>query len=95
MAGGRRRGGPAAITDSLWSIPVNYGGPEDAGHEFEIAALFVGDEIHELWSKWVARAEETGLYPPVSLPLAKYILAEATLTVKKSTSETRTAPPPE
>ena len=76
--------GPVAITDSRWSVTVNYGGPEDIGHEFEIAALFVGDEIHELWLNWVARVAKTGLYPPVSLPRAKYIKAEATLTVSKT-----------
>ena len=63
---------------------MNYGGPQDAGHEFEIVALVVSQSIHELWTDWVSRVEETGECPPVRLPASQFVLGEAYRTVKKN-----------
>ena len=55
-------GGTVPVDDNRWKVSVNFGGPQDAGHDFEIAALVVRQPTHELWTDWVARAKETGLF---------------------------------
>lgn len=67
-----------------WSVSVTYGGPQDAGCDFEIAALVVGLATHELWTDWVARVKETGLYPPMQLPAGRFVLGEAHRAVRKA-----------
>ena len=47
--------GAAVVDETRWRVSVTYGGPQDAGREFEIAALVVGEATHELWTDWVAR----------------------------------------
>ena len=76
--------GAVSVNRNQWRVPVTYGGPEDAGYEFEIAALVVGQPTHELWMDWVARVQETGLFPPVQLPSAAFVLGEAHRTVRKA-----------
>jgi hypothetical protein len=66
-----------------WRVTVAYGGPQDAGCDFEIAALVVGQSTHDFWTEWLARVKETGLYPPVQLPAAGFVLGEAYRTVTK------------
>jgi hypothetical protein len=77
-------GGSVPVDGTRWSVPANYGGPDDAGFEFEIAALVVGPSTHDLWTDWVARVEETGLFPPVRLPSAGFVLGEAYRTVRRN-----------
>lgn len=77
-------GGPAYVDKSRWKVPVSYGGHQDIGHEFEIAALVVGQASHELWTDWVKQVKETETFPPVRIPPAKFVLAEAYRTVKKN-----------
>lgn len=76
--------GAVSVADGRWSVGVTYGGPEDKGHEFEIAALAVSAPTHELWSDWVARVRETGMFPPVQLPSRQFIAGGAYRTVRKS-----------
>jgi hypothetical protein len=68
-------GGAVAMHQNRWNVPVKYGEPHDAGHDFEIAAIVVGPATHELW---------TGLRPPVQLPSSDFILGAAYRTVKKA-----------
>jgi hypothetical protein len=75
--------GAVPVTGNHWSVSVNFGGPQDAGWDFEIAALAVRQPTHEFWTDWVARVKETGLFPPVQLPLAGFVLGEAFRTVTK------------
>jgi hypothetical protein len=70
-------GGPTAVCDGRWRASVRYGEPRDAGHEFEIAALIVGEPTHNLW---------TDAAPPVRLPSSRFLYAEAYRTVKKTAS---------
>jgi hypothetical protein len=67
-----------------WRVSVTYGGPQDQGFDFELAALVVRQSTHELWTDWVARVSETGLFPLVQLPPAGFVLGEAFRNVKKS-----------
>lgn len=76
--------GPVSIDGNRWRVSVGYGGPQDAGWDFEIAALVVGETTHELWTDWVARAKEDGRCPPVQRPSSGFVLGEAFRTVKKS-----------
>ena len=76
-------GGAVEIETGRWTVTVNYGGPQDAGCEFEIAALVVGRSTHDLWTDWVARVKETGEFPPVPLPSAAFLIGEAYRTVRK------------
>jgi hypothetical protein len=76
--------GAATVAQKHWSVSVTYGGPQDAGCEFEIAALVVGLSTHQLWMDWVARVKETGLFPPVRLPSAAFVRGEAYRTVRKA-----------
>jgi hypothetical protein len=78
-------GGAVSVDGGRWRVSVNYGGPEDAGFDFEIAGLVVGLSTHELWTDWVARVKETGLFPPVRLPSADFVLGEAYRTVTRRT----------
>ena len=75
--------GAVSVARTRWKVSVSYGGPQDAGCDFEIAALVVGPATHELWIDWVARVQETGLFPPVQLPAASFVLGEAYRTVTK------------
>jgi hypothetical protein len=68
-------GGATAVCDGRWRASVRYGEPRDVGHEFEIAALIIGEPTHNLW---------TEATPPVRLPPPKFIHAEAYRTVKKT-----------
>ena len=76
--------GAVPVERNRWSVSVTYGGLQDAGCDFEIAALVVGQSTHTLWSDWVARVKETGLFPPVQLPSAGFVLGEAYRTVTKA-----------
>jgi hypothetical protein len=75
--------GAVPVDGIRWKVPVSYGGDQDAGCDFEIAALVVGPQTHELWIDWVAQVEETGRFPPVQLPAASFVLGEAYRTVTK------------
>jgi hypothetical protein len=76
--------GAAPVDQNRWRVSVTYGGSQDAGCDFEIAALVVGQSTHEFWTDWVARVKETGLFPPVRLPAAPFVLGEAYRTVRKA-----------
>jgi len=76
--------GAIPVDRGQWRVSVTYGGPQDTGHDFEIASLAVGQSTHELWTDWVARVKETGLFPPVRLPSADFVHGEAYRTVKKA-----------
>jgi hypothetical protein len=77
-------GGPVPVEQAVWKVSVNYGGPSDVGHDFEIAALIVGPSTGQLWTDWVSRVKETGEFPPVPLPPAAFVLGEAYQTVRKA-----------
>jgi hypothetical protein len=67
-----------------WRVSAAYGGPQDAGYNFEIAVLVVGRSTHELWTDWTAQVKETGRFPPVQLPSAGFVFGEAYRTVTKA-----------
>jgi hypothetical protein len=67
-------GGEIAVANGHWSVQVQYGGPEDAGYDFEIAAVIVGRAVHEQW---------LGSLPPVQLPRPPAVRAEGYRTVAK------------
>jgi hypothetical protein len=75
--------GAVAVDRNRWSVAVTYGGPQDGGYDFELAALVVRQSTHELWTDWVAQVRETGLFPPVQLPPAGFVLGEAFRTVTR------------
>jgi len=79
-------GGPVSVANDSWTVQVNYGGPEDAGLPFEIAAVLVTRAVHEHWLEWVQAVKETGEFPPVRLPMPAAVLAEAYRTVQKELS---------
>src|ERR1017187_197814 len=76
-------GGEIVVAGSQWSVPVKYGGPEDAGYDFEIAAVIVCRPVHEQWLEWVRSVQSTGAYPPVQLPRPGAVLSEEHRTVTK------------
>lgn len=76
--------GPVALDRNRWRVSVTYGGPQDRSADFELAALVVRQATHELWTDWVVRVSETGLFPPVQLPPPGFVLAEAFRTVTKA-----------
>jgi hypothetical protein len=75
--------GPIPIEGGRWRVRVAYGEPQDSGYDFEIAAVVVQQTANELWTGWVERVRETREFPPVRLPPAGYVLAEAYRTVRK------------
>lgn len=76
--------GAIPVDRSHWRVSVTYGEPQDNGSDFELAALIVRQSTHELWTDWVARVRETGLFPPVQLPSPGFVLGEAFRTVTKA-----------
>lgn len=79
--------GPVAVADGCWSVQANYGGPPDAGFEFEIAAVVVTQEVHESWMGWVQSVKNTGLFPAVQLPTSPHVLTESFQTVHRRFGE--------
>jgi len=67
-------GGEIAVADSHWSVEVKYGGPEDAGYDFEIAAVIVSRPVDEQWQ---------AAFPPVQLPGRAAILSVEYRTITK------------
>jgi predicted O-methyltransferase YrrM len=76
-------GGPVVVDKARWSVEVNYGDPQDAGFQFEVAAVIVSRVVHDAWLEWVRTATETGSAPPVQLPMPPAVLAESYRTVRK------------
>ena len=76
--------GAVPVDRNRWRVSVTYGGPQDNGSDFELAALVVRQSTHELWTDWVARVRETGSFPPVQLPPPGFVLGEAFRTVTKA-----------
>ena len=76
--------GAVALDRNRWRVSVTYGGPQDRGSDFEVAALVVRQATHELWTDWATRVRETGLSPPVQLPPPGFVLGEAFRTVTKA-----------
>ncbi len=76
-------GGSILVAGDRWSAQVDYGGPEDAGCEFEIAAVIVSRAVQDRWLQWVQAVRDTGAFPPVRLPAPPGVLAEAYRTVRK------------
>jgi hypothetical protein len=78
------QGGPVPVCDGRWSVSVAYGQPGDSGHPFEICALAVGPATTSEWLRWLDQARTTASCPPVTLPAAEFVYAEAYATVRKS-----------
>jgi Methyltransferase domain len=75
--------GPVPVAAEFWTVPVHYGGPEDVGFRFEVAAVIVTRTVHERWLEWVQAVKDTGEFPPVKLPMPPAVLAETYRTVQK------------
>jgi len=75
--------GEIAVADSQWSVQVEYGGPDDAGYDFEIAAVIVYRPVHEQWLEWVRSVQSTGACPAVQLPRRGAVLSEEYRAVTK------------
>jgi hypothetical protein len=71
--------GAVPVDQGQWRVSVTCGGPQDTGCDFELAAL-------GLWTEWVTQVKETGLFPPVHLPPAGFVRAEAFQIVAKAQS---------
>lgn len=76
-------GGPAHVEATRWKVGINYGEPQDAGFDFEIAAVLVRQPTHELWTEWASQAHQSSTVSPVPLPPLQYIFGAAYRTVKK------------
>jgi hypothetical protein len=62
-------GGAAAIENGKWSVLVTFGGPQDRGAPFEVAALVVDHATHAKLEAWFKQAEESKSYPGMRLPV--------------------------
>ena len=76
-------GGPITVCERRWQAAVRYGEARDAGFDFEIAALVVGETTHRKWMAWVERAQ-AGQVVPVQLPSSQFFLGEDYRTVTKT-----------
>ena len=76
-------GGPVQVSGDDWTVEVTYGGPGDAGHTFEIAAVVVRAAVSEHWMQWVRAVKETGIYPPVPLPSGAALVSISYRTVRR------------
>jgi hypothetical protein len=80
--------GPIPVVDGSWSVPVDYGGPQDSGFQFEVAAVVVAQTVHERWLEWIQNVKSTGVFPPVRLPTAPHVLTECFQTVYRAAGRT-------
>lgn len=78
-------GGPITVREGRWRVEVRYGEPRDAGFDFEIAAVVVGETTHRLWMAWVERAQ-AGQAAPVGLPSSQFLVGEDYRMVTKTAS---------
>jgi hypothetical protein len=76
-------GGSIPVAGGRWSAQADYGGPQDTGFEFEVAAVIVSRAVHDRWLAWVQAVRDTGALPPARLPAPPGVLAETYRTVRK------------
>jgi hypothetical protein len=81
--------GAVAVAGDSWTAQVKYGGPGDAGFQFEVAAVLVAQTVHERWLEWVQTLKATGEFPPVRLPMPPAVLAEAYRTIQRESPAER------
>lgn len=55
-------------TTKQWEVRVVFGGPQDIGQDFEIAAITVDDEAHIKLQEYLENAMTSGKWPPIKMP---------------------------
>lgn len=75
-------GGPVCVAKGRWSCQVQYGGPRDAGHAFEVLAAIVSPAIHRHWLDWIGQTAGAEVLAPVHL-LPNTTSAQSLLQVRK------------
>ena len=64
-----------------WDVNVVFGGPQDIGYEFEIAAIVVKEPEHLKLQAYRDKAMSSGHWPPIPMP--QTVTAPKIRTVKK------------
>jgi hypothetical protein len=54
--------------DGRWQGMVYLGGPQDTGFDFEIVVMWVEANVHQMLKDYLNKGDQTGKYPPMSLP---------------------------
>ena len=54
--------------NSVWEVSVTFGGPQDVGYDFEIAAIVVNQSQHNRLQEYWLNAMETGDWRPMRMP---------------------------
>ena len=75
-------GGPVRVVDGRWSCRIQYGGPCDANHTFEVLAAIVSPAINRYWLDWVTQVATAEALSPIPL-LPSTASAQALLCVQR------------
>ena len=54
--------------DGRWQGMAYLGGPQDTGFDFEIVVMWVEANVHQMLKDYLNKGDQTGNYPPMSLP---------------------------
>jgi hypothetical protein len=55
-----------------WEVYVVFGGPQDIGYDFEVAAIIVNEKNHLKLKKYRENAMKTGNWSPITMPPTPY-----------------------
>ena len=61
-------GGEAELVNGEWSVRAFYGGNQDVGSPFEIAAVVVAASVNQDLNMYVQKATTDGNWPPIKFP---------------------------
>ena len=80
-------GGPARIfggtNSGNWSMHATFGAPQEAGKDFNIAAVPVDAATDTVLSDWSQNGAETGVYPGIALPKPAHGCNSSMITVRR------------
>ncbi|HLP62788.1 MAG TPA: hypothetical protein VK186_28375 [Candidatus Deferrimicrobium sp.] len=51
-----------------WQGMAYLGSPQDIGFDFEIVVMWVDENVHQMLKEYLNKGDQTGNYPPMSLP---------------------------
>jgi hypothetical protein len=68
-------------SDGSWTLPVQFGGEENAGEKFDIYALLVDDNAQKELDKYIEESEKVKLWNGIrTLPDGTKIITKLTVT---------------
>lgn len=76
--------GSSPVSQGNWSVVVTYGVERDVGHDFDVVVAAVNSSVNADLQNWFAKADSTGVYPPIPFPASDTACPVAKVTVRKT-----------